>query len=80
MMELAKLGKKLPFPGKSTENEEKKSGTSGTSGTSDGTAGLASLDDHALAFEKETTDPEAAAFAGQFAAMLAAMAEMSLKG
>ena len=76
MKELAKLGKKLPFTGKSIEIEEKKSGTSSTSG---GTARLSSLAQHALAFEKETADPNAAAFTGQFVAMLAAMAKMLLK-
>jgi len=33
----------------------------------------------ALAFEKETDNPDAAAFAGQFSAMLAAMSRMSSK-
>ena len=77
MKQLALLGMKSPFTGKSAGIEKKKTETSSTSG---GTAGLSSLAQHALAFEKETENPEAAAFAGQFAAMLSAMAEMSLKG
>ena len=72
--EIAKLGKELPFTGKPVKIEENKSGTSG------GNVGLAVLANHMLAFEKETDNPDAATFAGQFAAMLAAMAEMSLKG
>ena len=77
MKQLALLGMKSPFTGKSAGIEKKKTETSSTSG---GTAGLSSLAQHALAFERETENPEAAAFAGQFAAMLSAMAEMSLKG
>ena len=51
MKQLALLGMKSPFTGKSARIEKKKTETSSTSG---GTAGLSSLAQHALAFEKET--------------------------
>ena len=75
MLELAKLGKKSPYTGKpsANKNEEKKPASSGSN------VGLALMAGQALAFEKETGNPEAAAFAGQFAAMLAAMFKMLLK-
>ena len=70
MMELAKSGKKLPLSGKSTKNEEKKSPSSA------GSVRLASMADQVLKLKKMTEDPGAAAFAGQFAVMLAAMSTL----
>ena len=75
MAELALSGKKPAKGGNpsTNANADKKSETSG------GNVGLAALATQALALEKETDNAETSAFAGQFAALLLAMSQASLK-
>ena len=57
----------------------KKSNNSSEKSTAGGNVGLSMMVKQAQEFEKATEDPETAAFAGQFAAMLLAMSKMSPK-
>ncbi len=57
----------------------KKSNNSSEKFTAGGNVGLSMMAKQAQEFEKATENPETAAFAGQFAAMLLAMSKMSPK-